>query len=248
LPPAELGVDRLITLVYPAVRHQAEYVTGIRNMLLDIFSGADQKTVEDNWALLEAKVALTRNAVAELPIETIRLPLRNGSFLNETVKCRPKDAGCFYPQPLLEEFQRAADCCAPTPPLPLAHYVGTYTNGYYGKLEVSSSGNSSLRLQYGSMNCTLFPVSSSAMLCLTNLLLGLMVVTFDADAQQLITFGGTGTFKRQGGSSSGSALVRGAAGGRLSKGLLSKVPGPACVKALFPSANSPFLQSPGCIT
>merc|ERR1712182_148098 len=102
-----------------------------------------------------AKAAANRNLAAQFPIQKVHLPLRNGSFLNETVKCRPEDQGCFFPQPVLERFHRAAECCTPPPPLPLTHYVGTYTDGYYGKLEVSaSSGATSLQLQYGSINCT----------------------------------------------------------------------------------------------
>jgi hypothetical protein len=115
---------------------QGVYVNGIRNALLDIFTGADEATVEANWAPLEAQAASIRTMVSGLPNRTLILPLRGGANLTLALKCSPTK-GCFFPQPQLTALRAAAECCALAPPMPLSYYVGTYHDGYYGTLEVT---------------------------------------------------------------------------------------------------------------
>uniref|UniRef100_A0A7S4M903 Uncharacterized protein n=1 Tax=Prymnesium polylepis TaxID=72548 RepID=A0A7S4M903_9EUKA len=231
---------------------QGQYVNGIRNALLDIFTGADEQTVEANWAPLDAKARSIRDQIAALPNETLSFPLRDASNLTVTLKCNPGH-GCFYPKPQLEAFLSAAECCALPPPKPTTHYIGTFSDGYYGTLRVLPTPAGGLRLQYGSVNCTIFPLydkydNATALICVPNLVLSLVVgpmpVVFDAGADKVSFFGGT--FGRQAGAARPASLRDAPAEMQAAAPSNREVRALRCSTSVVSSGRSPFLPSTAC--
>eukprot|EP00929_Paragymnodinium_shiwhaense_P016212 TRINITY_DN124422_c0_g1_i1.p1 TRINITY_DN124422_c0_g1~~TRINITY_DN124422_c0_g1_i1.p1 ORF type:complete len:622 (-),score=75.50 TRINITY_DN124422_c0_g1_i1:217-2082(-) len=184
LPDRHLGAVVLVNM--QGALAQGPYVNGLRNALLDHYSGKKLSEVEVAWEALERDARAVKQVARELPVQTFSVPLQGSQHVNITVKCQENasltDAGCFYPKRVLEKLVAAVDVAGLPPAQRRCSLVGSFSDDYYGSLHVASTRFGTLRLEYGKVNCTLFEFAlagESSYLCVLNAVLGPQRVVFD---------------------------------------------------------------------
>jgi hypothetical protein len=123
------------------------YCTGIRNALLEIFTGVSISTVEANWAELQARINASEQAMEKTPPTPIIIPLQNGRNVTIAVK-----NGSTPTLPQMElVFDATRDSGLP-PPAALQRYVGEFHSSYGGNLHVKALADGRLSAHYGALN------------------------------------------------------------------------------------------------
>eukprot|EP00658_Telonema_sp_P-2_P023887 TRINITY_DN19583_c0_g1_i2.p1 TRINITY_DN19583_c0_g1~~TRINITY_DN19583_c0_g1_i2.p1 ORF type:complete len:594 (+),score=121.41 TRINITY_DN19583_c0_g1_i2:234-2015(+) len=129
------------------------YVNGIRNALLQIFSGTDMSTVEADWSKLEMEIREVKDLMQGMPTVESVVPLRADKNVTITSKA-------YHGQLLITKHQVdqvvAATATEGLPPKGVAtNLTGSFRDGYAGLLQVSSLSDNRLVVHYGCLWCVL---------------------------------------------------------------------------------------------
>eukprot|EP00992_Anisonema_acinus_P010059 TRINITY_DN6283_c0_g2_i1.p1 TRINITY_DN6283_c0_g2~~TRINITY_DN6283_c0_g2_i1.p1 ORF type:complete len:256 (-),score=36.48 TRINITY_DN6283_c0_g2_i1:2-769(-) len=131
------------------------YVAGIRNALLQIFSGVSDDVVEKNWRVIAEQIANTTTQLPDLyPEKNITIPLQDGV----APLVVPYRTG-----PTLGELDvvLAITASAGMPPPNGTQYEGTYSSDAYGDAVITRAEGGQLYMKYGTVEGVLSWLSTS---------------------------------------------------------------------------------------
>ncbi|KAK3265610.1 hypothetical protein CYMTET_25717 [Cymbomonas tetramitiformis] len=132
------------------------YINGIRNGLLDIFSGKSLETVNAHWDALSLKIESAKEMIRRsYEVVHMSVPLREGKAVN--ISYVSGDGPEYWMSnhaldiPQLDVLLKATHDFGLLPPAPLANYLGTFHDDFMGTLEVTASQDGRPVVHYGAV-------------------------------------------------------------------------------------------------
>lgn len=121
--------------------------SGIRNAVLEIFTGVNISVVEDNWAKVQKHIDAVEEQFENSKAILTTIPLRYGQNVTIAVK-----NGSALTLPQMEQVFHATQTSGLPPPEPVQSYVGEFHSAYGGRLHVTSTNDGRLSAHYGAVH------------------------------------------------------------------------------------------------